>query len=262
MARGAVILLLSCAALHAELSYRSRIQITGGQLYNAMGASGPHARDAVIATRLIKGYRMAVLERKLTTVIDLEAETVTTIDYAKKTYAVTPLAEMKQRLEDAEARAPHEDGFTAAPEPATATAPVGLINASQIAFRLLGSGGKFNVTADSWIAIVPGYEQMTDWIERLAAKMGNRSAYVFASGLAELALRTPESVQGFNEALERLNQAQGAPLQTEISISGPDGSVAQASIELSNFGGGVQDAAKFSPPANFKKVEAAAAPAP
>ncbi len=67
--------LLSSTPLLADFSYESRIRITGGELYDALGKLGPHGRDPVIVTKLIRGRRMAILSRRHTTVIDLDAAT-------------------------------------------------------------------------------------------------------------------------------------------------------------------------------------------
>lgn len=254
--RTLLVFLVCTAALRADFSYRNRVQITGGELYDALGALSSHGRDPVTTTRLIKGYRMAVLERHRTTVTDVNAGTITTIDYARKTYSVRPLSEMKKFLEEAEGKVPREDSFKVENHaPSSSAAPIGMINVSPIAFTIAGSSGNLNVTVDSWIGTVPGYEQIGGWIGRLAAKMGSRTAFVYASGFADQALRAPESLQGFDEAERQLAQVKGAAFQTKITISGTDRKIAEATIELSDFGGGVQDATKFDPPANFKKVD-------
>ena len=99
---------------------------------------------------------------------------------------------------------------------------------------------------------------MIDFNRRLAEKMG----YAFASGMAQLALSAPQTLQGFGEAAKELNKAPGAPLQTTIKIVGPSGTLAEASIQLDNFGGGIQDGTRFDPPAGFKKVDAVLPHAP
>ena len=103
------ILLAACIPLRADYSYQIRIQVTAGELYDALLALGlrtPGIRDAVVTTNLIKGNRMALIAKGHTTVIDLAEETITEIEFSKKTYSVIPFAQMKKLLEDAAAKAP------------------------------------------------------------------------------------------------------------------------------------------------------------
>jgi hypothetical protein len=251
---------LLCFPLRADYSYQRRIQITAGELYDALRALGPRtpgSRDAVAAasvttTNLIKGNRMALIAKGHTIVIDIAAETITDIEFSRKTYSVLPFAQMKKLLEDAAARAPRETGFEVSVQRPGQTKIVGILNASETIVAIAGASGSENITVDSWIGTVPGYEQMIDFNRRLADKMG----YAFGSGLAQLALSAPQTLQGFGEAAKELNKAPGAPLQTTIKITGSGGTLAEASIHLDDFGGGIQDVTRFDPPAGFKKMDA------
>jgi hypothetical protein len=255
-----------CVPLRADYSYQSRIQITAGVLYDALRAVGsrtpgnrnPASATNVTTTSLIKGNRMALIGRGHTTVIDIAAGTITEIEFSKKTYSVIPFPQMKKLLDDAAAQAPHEDSFKVSAEKTGQTKILGILNASETILSLAGSSGGENITIDSWIGTVPGYEQMIDFNRRLADKMG----YAFASGIAQLALSAPQTLQGFGEAAKELNKAPGAPLFTTIKIAGATGTLAEVSIHLDNFGGGVQDVTRFDPPAGFKKVDAVLPHAP
>jgi hypothetical protein len=243
-----------CAPLRADYSYQRRIQITAGELYDALRALGPRTpgiHDPVATTNLIKGNRMALIVRGHTTVIDLAAETITEIDFPKKTYLVTPFAQMKKLLEDAAAHVPHESSFKVAVQKPGPAKVMGILNASETVLAIDGAGGE-NITVDAWIGTVPGYEQMIDFDRRLADKLG----YAFAAGIAQLALHAPQTLEGFSEAAKELNKTTGAPLLTTIKISQAGGILAEASIHLDNFGGGIQDGTRFDPPAGFKKVDA------
>jgi hypothetical protein len=246
------ILLVACsgAALRADYSYQRHIQITAGELYDALR---PPAAASVTTTNLIKGNRMALIAKGHTTVIDIAAETITEIDLSKKTYSVLPFAQMKKLLEDAAARVPQEASFKVTLRNPGQTKVMGILNASETTLSIAGVGGMQNITVDAWIGTVPGYDQMIGFNHRLAAKMGD----AFASGMAQLALAAPQTLQGFGEAAKELNKATGAPLETTIKIAGSTGILAEAVIHLDNFGGGIQDVTKFDPPVAFKKVDAA-----
>ena len=250
-----------CTPLRADYSYERRIQITAGELYDALreqepphkpGRRDPVAAADVTTINLIKGNRMAMIGKVHTTVIDIAAETITEIDFSKKTYSVLPFAQMQKLLEDAAGHAPHETSFKVTAQRPGQTRTVGILNASETILSLAGVSGGQNITVDSWIGTVPGYDQMIDFNRRLAAKMGD----AFASGMAQLALSAPQTLQGFGEAAKELNKLTGAPFDTTIKITGTSGILAEASIHLDNFGGGSQDVTKFDPPAGFKKVDA------
>lgn len=250
-------LLLGCASLRGDFSYRSRIQVTGGELYDALGALGPRGRDPLIETKLIRGPRLAIQTRQHTRVIDLTAETITEIDFSKKTYSVIPFAEMKKPLEAAQAQGPHESSFKISVEPG-ATKPFGILSASESRIEITGGSGMVNISVDAWTAPVPGYQQVSEFTARLAEKLG----YPYASGFADLALHAPQSLEGLGEAAKALVQAHGAPLQSAIKIVAEGRSLAEISVDLNEFGGGAQAAAKFDPPAGFKKIDATLPKAP
>ncbi len=240
--------LLACASLRADFRYESRIQFDGS--------------EPIVTTRAIKGVRMAILTHKHTEVIDLDAETITEIDAAKKTYSVTPFAAWKKVLDDAAAKGAHETSFKVLRHPAaspSSSKPIGVVNSAESTIDITGASSGLNATADTWVGTVPGYEQMRDYIDLLAAKLG----YTFAAGLAEPALRVPECLAGLDEAIKQLNQSVGAPIQTTIKITTPkiatqDKSIAVVSIQLGKFEGGAQQAVIFNTPDGFKKVDAPA----
>jgi hypothetical protein len=260
--RIALAILLACAFLcvpvRADYSYQRRIQITAGELYDALRAQGPRTPEPVVTTNLIKGNRMAVIVKGHTTVIDVAAETITEIEFSKKTYSVLPFAQMKKLLEDAAAPTPPETSFKVTIQRPGPTKIVGILSASETIVAIEGANGSEKIAVDSWIGTVPGYEQMIDFNRRLADKMG----YAFTSGMAQLALSAPQTLQGFGEAAKELNKAPGAPLQTTIKITGAGRNLAEASIQLDDFGGGIQDVTRFDPPAGFKKVDAVLPHAP
>jgi hypothetical protein len=234
--RTVLAILLACTALRADYSYQSRIQI---------GAS------VTATTNLIKGNRMALIAKGHTTVIDLAAETITEIEFSKKTYSVLPFAQMKKLLEDAAAGTTQEHSFAVTARNPGQSKVFGILNASQTVISITAASSGEIITVDSWIGTVPGYGQMIDFNRRLADKMGD----AFASGMALLTLGTPQALQAFGEAAKELNKAPGAPLLTTIKIEGSSGTLAEASIRLDSFGGGIQDAARFDPPPGFKKVD-------
>ncbi len=75
----------------ADFRYDETTKITGGTLVTMtkfMGAFSKNARqltDPVNTTVLVKGNRMAHIDKETTEIIDLDKETITNIDHTKKT---------------------------------------------------------------------------------------------------------------------------------------------------------------------------------
>ena len=230
-----------CASLRADFSYQDTTQMTGGALFNMMRALGPlarGARDPIVTTRLLKGNRMATIAKERTTIIDLDKETITEIDLAKKTYSVLTFAQMKQAMEDAMARAREQQskGKQAADNPnvqanfkvsAKATGQtknVGVLPAKELVLTMTlegankdtGESGAMEITVDSWMAMVPGYDE----VKEFHRKMGEKIGYAFGSGMSQLAMTRPETLQGFAEVAKEINKVEGVPVQSTMKMGG------------------------------------------
>src|SRR5712691_1529741 len=104
----AAILAASCATVRADFTYQQTSQMTGGALFEMMKALGPLARQSRepnVSTVIVKGNRMATVGKDHTTIMDLDKETITEIDAAKKQYSVVTFAQMKEAMQNAMARA-------------------------------------------------------------------------------------------------------------------------------------------------------------
>src|SRR5215831_16351858 len=92
------------ACLLADFSYEQTSKMTGGALMGAMriaGAFSRQAREPIQSTVAVKGNRMVHWNKDHASVIDLDAETITDIQFQKKQYSVMTFAEMTQALEQA-----------------------------------------------------------------------------------------------------------------------------------------------------------------
>ena len=90
--------------LMADFSYEQSTKMTGGAMMGVMriaGAFSKQVREPIVATVAVKGNRMVHGSKDRATVIDLDSETITTIDYQKKTYSVMTFAEIDRAMADA-----------------------------------------------------------------------------------------------------------------------------------------------------------------
>jgi hypothetical protein len=261
--------------LRADFSYQETIQIAGG----------PVAKPI---TYLIKGSRVAVLTKDHIRVIDADRETITEIDFPKKTYSVKTFAQTKESRGDRP-----EPKFKVSRKDTGQNKPIGVLNASEVVTTMVREDIDSQIVVDSWIAIMPGYEEVKD----LQRKLGQKLGYAFSSppgfedmfeevykelykvvgvpiefnvkrgdaaAVAEaLQAPPPPAATGVAGALGRLGGIAGLGRKKNAgeltTVSQSSGTLVEARTQISNFSGGPADAAKFEIPAGFKKLEPATA---
>ena len=92
------------SSLLADYTYQETTQLTGGSLLGMMKMAGTFSSqarklgDPVVSSVYIKNNRMARSSADTVEIIDLDKETITTVNYAKKTYSVMTFAQMKQMM--------------------------------------------------------------------------------------------------------------------------------------------------------------------
>src|SRR5260370_17238981 len=97
------VLVAASASLHADFTYTETTQITGGSMLGLMKMAGAFSRqarqagDPIVSTVAIKGNRMAHINPDRTEIIDLDAETITTIDTLKRQFTGMKFEQMKQQ---------------------------------------------------------------------------------------------------------------------------------------------------------------------
>src|SRR5271165_2240595 len=105
--RTVLLSLLAAGGLHADFTYEETSKITGGAIVGLMKFAGAFSKDArratdpITSTIAIQGNKMVRKSQLTATITDLDAETITTINFEKKTYWTMTLAQMKQALDDA-----------------------------------------------------------------------------------------------------------------------------------------------------------------
>ena len=91
---------------YADASYEQTSQITGGTLtetIRSFSVLGKATKDLLAPTNsltMVHGNQKAVINKNSTEIIDLDKETITHIDTAKKTYTVMTFAQMRQAAAD------------------------------------------------------------------------------------------------------------------------------------------------------------------
>ncbi|HEY6344498.1 MAG TPA: hypothetical protein VIY49_23645 [Bryobacteraceae bacterium] len=229
--------------LRADFSYRESTRINGD-------------KKPVTFTRLIKGNRMAQIVKGQVVVIDLDKQNITQIDQTKKTYSVMTFDQMKEVMDKSSLGAQVKATVANVSVKTTGnTRNMGMLPAKETILTLTMQGG-VTITVDTWMATVPGYDEVREFHRKLGEKLG----YGFGSGM---------SLEGFAEVAKQMSKIDGAPVETTSqAVSVPGGQVlSQAATELSNFSSAPLEASRFDVPFGFKQVPVpsaapAAAPTP
>jgi hypothetical protein len=217
--------------------------MTGGALFDMLKSLGPlagQAREPQVSTTIVKGNRMARISKTGVNIIDLDKETITEIDTAKKTYSVVTFEQMKQAMQDAVARAQNarskkgagpaadnpnvETSFDVSAKATGQTKTVSGLEAKEMLITMTmqatdtstAQSGAMNIVNDSWMASVPGYEE----VQAFNRKMGEKMGYLFGSGMSSLGAMQPRTLKGFEEVGKEMAKMEGLPVETTMKMLG------------------------------------------
>jgi len=228
------IMTLAGSSLLADFTYQETSTITGGMMMSMMkvaGAFNKQAREPIQSTIAVKGNRMVHRTATSASVIDLDSQTITHIDFQKKQYSVMTFEEMKQMMEQMSQKAQkREKGdqpemkFKVSANATGKSKQVAGLEAKEMIMKMemeteatdKDSGqtqkGGMTVTTDMWIASgVPGYGEVRDFHKRMAEKINwNPGGNMFMSD--------PKVSQGMAEVAKEVAKLDGMPVQQNISM--------------------------------------------
>ena len=237
--------LVSAPAARADFSYQETTQITGGSIVGMMKFAGAFSRqarqatDPIVSTVSIKGNRMVRENTGHTQIVDLDAETITEIDHAKKQYTVMTFEQMRQQMEAAMARARAEQAKQKQqPQPTSPDAPnvdvkfsvkvrntggsreVAGMSAKESILNMTmdatdqktGQTGSLAITDDIYLAPeVPGYEEVRAFEKRFAEKMGRVLNDAISPQMLGM-MQQPGASAGLKDMTEELSKMKGVPV--------------------------------------------------
>jgi hypothetical protein len=230
-----------------DYTYQQTTQITGGTLLHMMKTVGVfssqarHMGDPVVSSIYLKDNRLANVSSDSIEIIDLDKETITSVDVQKKTYTVMTFAQMKQAIENA--RAQMEQAAAKQPAPAAQPAPnpdaqnvkmsfdvkvrdtgaqkeiSGLQSSESIMTLMMNATdaqtqqtGSMAVTNDMWmVPAIPGYEQVSDFYKRFGDKMADATVglgFDFSTMLAQ----NPGAGEALNDMASEMQKLKGVPI--------------------------------------------------
>jgi hypothetical protein len=205
---------LTGGCLFADFSYEQTSKMTGGMMMGmvkVMGTFSKQMREPMKATVLIKGDRMVHLQLDQAQIFDLSKETITHINFQKKTYSVITFQQMNDFLKQMDGKVRDEKGneqMEIAIKPSVKqtgqTKQFAGLDASETLLRIemegtdkkSGQKGVFMVVdTDMWLAKnVAGFAEVRNFQRRMAEKLafapgGNmftQGRSDMAKGMAEL----------------------------------------------------------------------------
>ena len=221
---------------YADFSYTETTQITGGSLLGMMKAVGTFSKqmrqagEPVVSTVTIQGNRMVRANAMRTEIVDLDKETITSIDHTHKTYTTMTFEQMKQQIADAIARgnaqkdssdstAANTDlSFQVKVRNTGATKDVAGVSANESILSMAmdatdkksGQTGSLAITNDMWLAPeVPGYDEVREFQKRFAQKLGT----VFSESINPAMLASqPGAAKAMADMVKEMSKLKGVPV--------------------------------------------------
>ena len=215
------------SGLWADFTYQETSTITGGMMLSMMKVAGvfsKQAREPIQATVAVKGDRMVHRTGTTASVIDLESQTITHIDFQKKQYSVMTFEEMKQMMEQMQQKAQKNDKaemtFKVSSTATGKTKQVSGMEARELILKMemegtdkeKGQKGGMTVTTDMWVASgIPGYDEVRDFHRRMAEKLNwTPGGSMFQSN--------PQVSEGMAQVYKEMARLDGMPVQQLISM--------------------------------------------
>jgi hypothetical protein len=162
-------------------------------------------------------------------IIDLNAQTITSIDLQKKTYSVMTFEQMKQALDEMAQKMKQKDAqgemhFKVSANSTGATKQIDGKDTKEMVVKMTmegtdqksGQSGAMNITMDMWIASgVAGYQEVRNFYKRMAEKIA------WAPG-GNMFMARPDVAKGMGEAYKEMAKIDGIPVY-QVMVMAPAG---------------------------------------
>jgi hypothetical protein len=217
-------------SLFADFSYEQTSKVTGGMMGGMMRTFSKQARETKTSI-MVKGSRMATLSATSGQIIDLGKETITQVDFQKKTYSVLTFAQFAEALSRMNARikgAGRDEGMEMTVKPSVKETgqkrTVAGLDSRQVILTIEMEGTDKNgkkvtgmaVSSDMWISSnVAGYGEVRDFYKQMMAKMN----WTPAMGMTQ----APGAGKGMAELVKEMSKLDGVPVLQVVKIGAPAG---------------------------------------
>jgi hypothetical protein len=238
------LMLLAAFTLPADFSYQETSTITGGMMASMMKVASVFSKSAsepVHSTISVKGNQLMHRTQNEASITDLDAETITRIDFQKKTYSVTTFAEMKAAMERAAQKAQAQKAqqnsgqqmdFKVSVDSTGKTRQIKGVDAKEMLLKMemqstdqtSGQTGGMTINTDMWIAPeAPGYREVREFYRRMAEKLDwTPSGNMF--------MANPSVSQGMGGMAKEMAKLDGMPV-LQLTTMGMAGQPAAGSTQ-------------------------------
>jgi hypothetical protein len=278
----AILSLAASRCMLGDVSYEESVRYTGGSLVEMMRGMNSGLMGKMMGGRLgkalqdhtdkiyLKGNKMAHVSPDMTTIFDLDAGTVTTVDNGHRTYSSMTFDEMNQRMQEARARMSKTGGqgpnvqFKAKVESTGQTKTVNGMDAKETVMTITAEGDQgagMQVHSNMWmVSSVPGYDELRSFYKQFSGKLGGITAGFnpmmggASAGLSELAKETSK-LDGFPVAEDTTVSGVQSPMGGMMGgrNTDPNAPFLTMSTETSNFSNGPVNDSVFTIPDGYKE---------
>ena len=184
------------------------------------GAFSSKARQPIKQTVMVMGDRLATVSADSANIIDLGKETMTEINFEKKTYSVVTFAEWADAMNKLQAKMQGKQQqadvkYKVSIKDTGQTRQIAGLNARQMlllfaiegASQRTGEQGSLNMIAEMWVAPeVPGYGEVKNFYRRMAQKMA------WTPGMGGMMGAQPGMAKGMAEISREAAKLEGVPV--------------------------------------------------
>jgi hypothetical protein len=209
-------------AAHADFSYTSTRKTTGGMMASMGGA----ATAPQTSKYYFKGQKMKMEDSTTATILDFDAQTITTINLTQKTYAVRSFSDMGAAGKAADIEAKVDIRETGQKKTIDGYNASEVIMTMEVDSPQARQMGPMRMEMDMWLSPdVPGYREMHDFYEKNAsrfpwASLGANAGPNMQKAMADL-MKKMASMHGVQvESVIRMKSAGGAPGSPAAGPSG------------------------------------------
>ena len=235
-ARAAASLALPLCLLKADFSYDQTSRSTGGMMVSMMKVAGAFSKDAkkagepTVSTIAVKGNRMVHRSADSAQIIDLDAETITRVNFEAKTYSVITFAQMKQALDDAAKKMQERQKdsqadvqFEVSLKDTGAKKVIAGLDTHEVVMTLKmkgsdeksGTKGSMDMVTDMWLAPkVPGYDEVRAFHKRMGEKLN------WTPGGNPMMASRPDMTKAMAEMYKEGSKMDGMPVYEVVNMGG------------------------------------------
>jgi len=210
------------AAAFADFSYTTTRKTTGGMMASMGGA----ATAPQTTKQYFKGQKMKTDSGATATILDFEAQTVTTLNIAHKTYTVTPFNDMTKGAKAPDIEAKIDVKETGQKKTINGYNASELVMTMEVDSPQARQMGPMQMEIDMWISPdVPGYQELREFYRRNAARFPWSAMAAGANPSMQQAMADLQkkmmSMHGVSVAqVMRMKSAGGAPGSPAAGPSG------------------------------------------